>query len=142
MAPKRIPVPSGHTMALPPLGRGCGGCIAPKERFLWERDLIRVESRHGGTSCVVKSLASDHTLAATLDEFTAAIVEDRTPEVDVTDNLQTVAMAFGTVESATLGHRVSCASPKVAPWPSTTRSTKKVDSEFRQWRATKEGATG
>lgn len=74
---------------------------------LWERDGIAVSSREGTRRISVPSLGSDHTIKATLNEFTRSILEDRPPEVNLADNSKTLGMVFGAVMSDELGRVVS-----------------------------------
>jgi predicted dehydrogenase len=46
---------------------------------------------------------------AILDEFLAAIREDREPECNARDNLKSLAMVFGAIKSAQEGRRVDLA---------------------------------
>jgi len=66
----------------------------------WSQD--RVEIHRGGEcrAVDVPSRPSDHTLEATLEEFTAALGAKRAAETDIEDNMQTAAMVFGAIRSS------------------------------------------
>ncbi|HKJ85603.1 MAG TPA: hypothetical protein VKA06_05985, partial [Spirochaetia bacterium] len=73
----------------------------------WTQD--RIEVRRGSSSRVMQtpSRSSDFTLAAALEEFTAALDERRSAETSLADNMQTVAMVYGAIRSAETGVPVS-----------------------------------
>ena len=73
----------------------------------WANDRIEVRSGSGSRIEHVPSRPSDSTLAATLEEFTAALDEARPPETAIEDNMQTVAMVYGAIRSAEHGAAVS-----------------------------------
>ena len=73
----------------------------------WGENRIEVVRGSARRVIEVPSLPSDHTLGATLEEFTAALAERRRPTTDIEDNLKTVAMVFGAIRSSESGAPVS-----------------------------------
>lgn len=73
----------------------------------WTQDRIEVHRGKEVETIEVPSKPSDHTLAATFDEFTSAMNEARAAVPDVEDNMHTVAMVFGAIRSSETGAPVS-----------------------------------
>lgn len=73
----------------------------------WSQDRIEVHRDGRIKSYDIPSRPSDHTLAATFDEFSAALTDGRSPVPDVEDNMHTVAMVFGAIRSHETGSPVS-----------------------------------
>lgn len=75
--------------------------------IFWRENEIVVETEGRTKTYNSKSQSSDYTLAATLEEFTAAIRGGRSPSVDIEDNMQTIGMVFGAIRSSQTGARVA-----------------------------------
>lgn len=73
----------------------------------WRQDQIEVRRGEDARIIDVPSKPSDHTLKATLEELTAALDGGRTPETNIADNMETVAMVYGAMRSAETGSPVS-----------------------------------
>ncbi len=72
----------------------------------WVADTIVVERDGLLETSALDSQPSDHTLSGTLDEFTSAIHQKRRPAVDIEDNMHTIGMVFGAIQSAESEHLV------------------------------------
>jgi predicted dehydrogenase len=83
----------------------------PEGSITWEDDRIFVSKEHRIEKKRREEVPPDdlpaHGTAAVLDEFVGAVREDREPECSARDNLATLAMTFGTVESADTGRKVN-----------------------------------
>jgi predicted dehydrogenase len=66
----------------------------------WTQDQLEVHRGGKVRTVQVPSRESDHTLAATFEEFTAALDEQRPATTAIADNMQTVAMVFGAMLSS------------------------------------------
>ena len=75
----------------------------------WDRDRIVVQRSGQSRTVEVPSRDSDHTLGATLEEFTDALKAGRSPVTDIHDNMETVAMVFAAIESSRCGLPVKLA---------------------------------
>ena len=75
----------------------------------WTSDTIEVRRGAASRTIAVPSQPSDATLAATFDEFTAALDERRAPETALADNMQTLAMVYAAIRSAEQGVPIALA---------------------------------
>jgi predicted dehydrogenase len=80
---------------------------ASKGSVRWLEDSIIVERDGARETVVLASQPSDRTLSGTLQEFTAAVEQGRKPSVDIEDNLQTLGMVFGAIQSSESKHPVA-----------------------------------
>ena len=82
----------------------------PEGSITWEDDRIFVSREHRVAEKRREAIEPDALpsvgLRAILDEFVAAVRERREPECSARDNLRTLAMTFGAVESAQTGRTV------------------------------------
>ena len=83
---------------------GSGGSLT------WEDDTLYFSHEHRTEAKTRREIALDPLASvgqsAVLDEFLAAIVEKRQPECSARDNVGTLQMAFGAVESASTGKMI------------------------------------
>lgn len=81
----------------------------PKGTISWQQDVIRHAHLHrtdDPVDEVIPPLDVPPAGKAILDEFCAAIEEDREPECSAADNIQSLAMVFAAIQSAKEGRRV------------------------------------
>ena len=83
----------------------------------WTSDKIEVRGGSSSRTIAVPSRPSDSTLAATFEEFTAAIDEQRAPETALKDNMRTVAMVFAAIRSVEQGVPITVADMLRDPVP-------------------------
>lgn len=78
------------------------------ERGAIEADGVNTYEMRGSERILIPGPAIDarHTRGDMLQEFTAAIREDRTPECSIEDNIKTLLMAFAIIESAETSERI------------------------------------
>ena len=74
--------------------------------ILWTDNRIEVVAGSDRREIEVPSKPSDHTLAATLQEFTRALVGKDQPSVNINDNMATLSMVFGAIRSASEGRMI------------------------------------
>ena len=81
-----------------------------KGALSWEDNSLFYSHEHRVDSNTRREIALDPLPSigqfAVLDEFLAAIRENREPECSANDNLRTLQMAFGAVDSAKSGEKV------------------------------------
>ena len=66
--------------------------------ILWDGDL-KISKEGDKRTIHVETFPPSHSLKKVLEEFTAALREERKPAVDIDDNIQTLRMVFSAIES-------------------------------------------
>jgi predicted dehydrogenase len=66
--------------------------------ILWDGD-IKISKQDEERMIPVETFPPSHSLRKVLEEFTAALQEERKPSVDIDDNIRTLGMVFSAIES-------------------------------------------
>lgn len=74
--------------------------------ILWDGD-IKISKGGEERTIRVETLPPSHSLKKVLEEFTAALLEERKAAVDIDDNIQTLRMVFSAIESIENSTRIS-----------------------------------